>query len=135
VVEGGLDKGKVVTDKSALRSNQGVFMLVPEITPPIDPDSATTGALLTTLLTVNGKRLFRQDLKSFVLIGDVAIEVRLPGPADAWAEPEETTVQVPLVTLSPALPPTAPNEPPYPVRIMVNGAQSLEEGIGFTLLP
>ena len=139
VVEGGLDQGKVVTDEKILRSNQGVFMLVPEISldaPPSPPSDTSAG-----ILTVNGKRLFRQDLKSFVLVGDVAIEVRRPkesdqpGQSDPWEEPEETTVQVPLKTLSPALPPTAPNEPPYSVRIMVNGAQNLEEGIGFTLLP
>lgn len=133
-VEGGLGHGVVVADSKVLRSNQGVFILVPEIT-SADPNNATIAALPTAILTVDGKRLFRQELKSFVLVGDVAIEVRAPDQLGNWAEPNETSVQVPLATLSPALPPITLNDPPYAVRIMVNGAQSLEEGIGFWLLP
>ena len=78
-----------------------------------------------TLLTVNGKRLYREGLDSFVLVGDVAIEVRLPGPS-------ATSVRVPLAVLSTAMPAPPPTGQPYPVRVLVNGAQSTEE-ITFTL--
>lgn len=135
VIEGGLDKGAVVSDKRVLGSNQAVFMLLPEIS-SINPANGSTA----TLLTVTGKRLYKEGLKSFVLVGDVAIEVRKPRkgtpalPGDPWVEPTDTEVQVPLTALS-----TAVSAPPlagqYPVRILVNGAQSTEEGIIFTLMP
>ena len=130
VVEGGLDKGQVVSDESVYRSNQAVFMLVPRIT-STNPASGT-GA---TLLTLNGHRLYREGLKSFVLVGDVAIEVRPPGAGDPWAPPTATAVEVPLTALSGAVPPPPPGGQPYPVRILVNGAQSMEEGLAFTLMP
>lgn len=143
VVEGGLDKGQVVSDQSVYRSNQAVFMLVPEISPipnpspppPMLPAIEPTSGPNTILLTVRGKRLYKEGLKSFVLVGDVAIEVRKPGAGDSWAAPTETSVQVPLLALSGAVPLPPPAGQPYPVRIQVNGAQSTEEGITFTLMP
>jgi hypothetical protein len=130
VVEGGLDKGQVVGDQSVYRSNQAVFMLVPRIS-STSPPSGTAAALLT----LNGRRLYREGLKSFVLVGDVAIEVRKPGAADPWAPPTDTAVEVSLTTLSGAVPPPPPGGQEYAVRILVNGAQSTEEGITFTLMP
>lgn len=136
VVQGGLDKGAVVSDRRVLGSNQAVFMLIPEISsipnlsppPPMLPPIEPTSGLPTTMLTVRGRRLYKEGLKSFVLVGDAAIEVRKPGSGDPWAMPTDTTVQVPLTTLS-----TAVTGQSYPVRILVNGAQSTEEGITFTL--
>jgi len=125
VVQGGLDHGTVVLEKRALVSNQSVFMLVPEIT-SLNPTSGPA----STLLTVQGKRLYRRGLASLVIVGDVAIEVREPRAGDPWAAPTDTSVQVPLTALSPL-----PTGQPYPARVQVNGAQSIEEGITFTLTP
>lgn len=131
VVQGGLDNGKVVADKNVRHSNRAVFVLVPEIS-SADPSEVATAALPGPVLTVSGKRLYRPDLKSLVLVGDVAIEVRRPIPPDAWDEPEESKVQVPLAALANLLP--AANDP-YPVRVMVNGAQSIDEGNTLTIQP
>jgi hypothetical protein len=79
--------------------------------------------------------LYRDGLKSYVLIGDVAIPVRRPGAVDPWAIPTATSVQVPLTVLSTALPTPPVMGQPYPVRVLMNGAQSVEEGITFTLVP
>lgn len=125
-VEGGLDRGTLVLGTQVQESNQAVFMLVPSVT-SINPATGTSAALLT----VNGTRLFREGLKSFVLVGDVAIEVRRPGPGDLWAAPTATSVQVPLTAVSTVVPPLAPDE--YLVRVMVNGALSTEESHLFTL--
>jgi Pvc16 N-terminal domain len=124
VVQGGLDKGEVVLDQSVQNSNQTVFMLVPQI------NSISSTA---DLLTVNGIRLFREGLKSYVLIGDFAIEVR-PSTAEdpvAWAPPTATSVQVPLAPLATAEPPLAPG--PQRVRVRVNGAETTEENFQFTI--
>ena len=44
-------------------------------------------------------------------------------------------MQVPLAGLPLALPPPPPGGQVYPVRVLVNGAQSLEEGITFQWMP
>lgn len=119
VVEGGLDNGVVVLDDRRQRSNQGVFMLAPEVSlvsPPNGPSS--------TLLTLTGRRLYRPPVKSVVLVGDVSIPVREPGPGDPWVAPIDTSVQVPLTALTLTTPATPAGL--YPVRAMVNGAQSME---------
>jgi hypothetical protein len=77
-----------------------------------------------TLLTVTGRRLYRPPVKSVVLVGDVSIPVREPGPGDPWAAPTDTSVQVPLAALALTTPPTPPGL--HAVRVMVNGAQSTE---------
>jgi uncharacterized protein DUF4255/IPT/TIG domain-containing protein len=120
-IAGGLGPGTAGTSQQVLNSNQAVFLLVPELDPvtPISPVSGTAAGTLT----VNGKRLFREGLKSYVLVGDAAVEVR--GPAG------DTSVQVPIAPLAAVL----LTGQPYPVRVLVNGAQSLEEGVTFTLLP
>lgn len=111
VVEGGLDKGEVVTDQGVQQSNRTVFMLVPEI-------SSVSASPSFDLLTVQGGRLYRGDLKSIVLVGDLAIAVRPPGQQDNWVAPTAASVQVPLPSLAPGT---------YAVRIRVNGAESTED--------
>jgi hypothetical protein len=119
VVQGGLDNGVVVQDNRREASNQGVFMLTPEVT-GVNP--AMGG--VNTLLTVNGRRLYRPPVKSVVLVGDVSIPVQEPGPGDPWVAPTDISVQVPLNALALTTPPTPPGI--YAVRAMVNGAQSRE---------
>lgn len=123
VVEGGLDKGQVGTDHGVVRSNQAVFMLIPQIT-SIEPVS---GPAVPTILTVTGVRLYRSNLKSYVIVGDVAIEVRPPEPGDGWEVPTDTMVQVPLVALSTVRPNV------YGIRVMVNGAQNFQTDMLFEL--
>lgn len=121
VVQGGLDKGTVVTDQTRQGSNFSVFMLVPEVT-NINPANGTSAV---TLLTVNGKRLYHEDGKNFVLIGDVAIEV----PSTSDPPPSETYIQVPLERFISATASLTPGVYDFPVRVMVNGAQSVDEKI------
>jgi hypothetical protein len=128
VVSGGLDPGETLTRPRVPRSNQGVFLLVPEIA-SVNP---TTGSA-AGLLTITGKRLYRAGLKCFVLIGDVALEIKPPGAGDSWAAPTATQVQVSLAALAALEPLLDPG--PYPVRVRVNGAQNLEEGFTYTLTP
>lgn len=125
VVQGGLDKGTVVTDQIKQGSNFSVFMLVPEVA-NINPANGTSAV---TLLTVNGKRLYHEDGKNFVLIGDIAIEVRKPSTGDPWAAPSETSIQVPLEKFIAATSSLAPRVYDFLVRVMVNGAQSMDEKI------
>lgn len=129
VVQGGLDKGTTTTDAKRLNSNAAVFMLVPTLS-GINPAGNSSA-----LLTVNGARLFADNLKSFVLVGDVAISVRKPRPGDPWVAPTAISVQVPLSSLATALPLPPAMGQPYPVRMQVNGAQSTEDGVLFTLMP
>lgn len=124
-VEGGLGPGTAGTGLQVLTSNQAVFLLVPQVT-----SAASAGGLLT----VQGKRLFREGIRSFVLLGDAAVEVRRPVGTEPWAAPTETSVQVPIAPLAAALPKPPPAGQPHPVRMLVNGAQSLE-GVTFTLMP
>jgi hypothetical protein len=119
VVQGGLDNGVVVQDDRRQSSNQGVFMLTPEVT-GVNP--AAGGA--ATLLTVTGRRLYRPPVRSVILVGDVSIPVQEPGPGDPWVAPTDTSVQVSLNALTLTTPPTPPDT--YAVRAMVNGAQSME---------
>lgn len=112
-VKGGYyDCGETASDKNFVTSNQMALMLLPKIT-------STNGT--ATTLTVKGERLFKEGLKTFVLVGDVAIEVKKPGAT-------ATEVQVPLEALS-GLP-----RGNYPVRVRVNGAESLEEDKEFELI-
>ena len=129
-VEGGLGPGTSGTGQQVATSNQAVFLLVPRVA-SVNPLSGGAGGLLT----VNGKRLFREGLKSYVLLGNAAVEIRRPVGSDPWAVPTETSVQVPIAPLAAALPPPPPAGQLYRVRVLVNGAQSLEEGVSFTLMP
>lgn len=117
VVQGGLDQGQVVTDERRQSSNQGVFLLAPEIS-AINPTDVGAGSLGAAVLTVTGRRLFQPGPKSVVLVGDVSIPVQDPGPGGPQSD---ASVQVPLNALT--TPPTLAGI--YPVRMMVNGVQSL----------
>jgi hypothetical protein len=125
VIQGGLDLGTLVLDDRRLVSNQGVFMLVPEIT-GVAPIAGNTSALLT----VNGRRLYQAGQKSVVIVGDVSIPVREPRAGETFAAPTDTSVEVPLTALEQTTPPMPPNT--YPVRVMVNGALSIGT-VPFTL--
>ena len=122
VVEGALDPGIVVPSEQVQPSNQAVITVVPEV---------TTTAADATLITVNGRRLFRPGLRSYVVLGDASIEVRPPRGADPWAAPTETSVQVPRAPLAALDPPLGPGT--YPLRVVVNGAQNVEDDVTVTL--
>lgn len=118
-VEGGLNKGKLFDGQSVQSSNVAVFMLVPQIT------ANTANGATTDILTIDGLRLFKEGLKSFVLVGDVVIEVRKPLTSETFLAPTPTHVEVPLTSLAATTPPLATGV--YPLRIIVNGAQNIEE--------
>ena len=120
-VQGALDRGTTFTESVKQSSDQSVFMLAPGIT-SISPGAGTSA----TILTVNGTRLFQSELKSYVYVHDAAIEVRFK-PGDPFLPPTPTQVQVPLTALTKTVPPLPPSVTPYPVRIQVNGALSIDE--------
>lgn len=120
VVEGGLDKGIVVMDDRRQSSNQCVFLLVPEIS-GVNPPSVASGGFAGAVLTVTGRRLFQAGVKSVVLVGDVALPVQAPGPGGPQTD---LSIQVSLSALGLTTPPTPAGT--YPVRVMVNGVQSME---------
>jgi Pvc16 N-terminal domain/IPT/TIG domain len=118
-VQGGLDRGATFTEAVTQSSSLSVFMLVPSIT-GIAPNIGNSG----TTLTVNGTRLFDPDLKSYVYVSDISIEVPLTGAQTA------TQIQVSLAGLATAQPPLhAPGQ--YPVRVQVNGALTIDS-VDFT---
>jgi hypothetical protein len=121
VVQGGLDRGVLQLDERRQNSNQGVFLLAPEVS-GVNPPGVAAAGLAAATLTVTGRRLFRAPAKSAILVGDVSIPVQDPGPGGAAQS--DTSVQVPLVALTQTTPPTPAGL--YPVRAMVNGVQSLE---------
>lgn len=129
-VGGALDRGTTGAGAQRLSSNQAVFLLVPEISSVAPPEGTAAD-----LLTVQGRRLFREGLTTLVLVGDAAIEVRKPQVGDPWAAPTDTSVQVPLQHLALDLPQPPPAGDSYPVRVLVNGAQNLEEGMTFLWKP
>ncbi len=120
VVEGGLDKGIVVTDDRRQSSNHCVFLLAPEIS-GINPPNVAAGGFAGAVLTVTGRRLFQAGVKSVVLVGDVALPVQDPGPGGPQTD---LSIQVALGALGLTTPPTQAGT--YPVRVMVNGVQSME---------
>jgi hypothetical protein len=121
IVEGGLDRGTRSTGRSRQGSNHVFFMLVPGVT-HINP---TTGGDGGTLLTVTGSRLYREDFENYVVMGDVPVEVRKPGPGDPWSVPTDVRVQVPLDALT--IVPAGRRPLDLVVSAQVNGAQSMEE--------
>lgn len=121
VVGGGLDRGVVGVDDRRQSSNHFVFLLAPEIS-GINPLSVTGGGFAGAVLTVTGRRLFQSGIKSVVLIGDVSIPVQDPGPGGPQTD---TSIQVSLIALGLTTPPTPVGI--YPVRVMVNGVQSMED--------
>jgi hypothetical protein len=121
VVEGGLDRGVVAVDDRRQSSNHFVFLLAPEIS-GISPSSVAAGGFAGAVLTVTGRRLFQSRVKSVVLVGDVSIPVQDPGPGGPQTD---TSIQVSLTALGLTTPPTPAGL--YPVRVMVNGVQSMED--------
>jgi hypothetical protein len=121
VVKGGLDRGVVVVDDRRQSSNHFVFLLAPEIA-AVNPPSIALGGIGGAVLTVTGRRLFHTGVKSVVLVGDVSIPVPDPVPSGPQTD---TSIQVPLVALGLATPPTLAGL--YPVRVMVNGVQSIDD--------
>jgi len=122
VVEGGLDHGVVNTEDRRQNSNQGVFLLAPEVS-GTNPTNVTLAAVGATVLIVNGRRLFEAGgPKSVVLVGDVSLPVVNPGPGGAAQS--DTSVRVSLNALTLTTPPVPASN--YPVRMMVNGVQSME---------
>lgn len=116
VVQGGFaDRGTSLVEAVTQSSAQSVFMLVPGIT-SITPGAGTSA----TTLTVNGTRLFNPQLKSFIYVNDIAVEVPPVPP------PTAIQVTVSLAGLAAAQPPLSPSPPNYPVRIQVNGALSVD---------
>jgi Pvc16 N-terminal domain/IPT/TIG domain len=120
VVEGGLDRGVVGVDDRRQSSNHCVFLLAPEIS-RINPSSVAAGGFAGALLTVTGRRLFQSGMKTVVLVGDVSIPVQDPGPGGPQTD---TSIQVSLIALGLTTPPTPAGL--YPVRVMVNSVQSME---------
>ena len=117
VVVGGYDDpGEVQASEGVESSNEYALMLAPKVTGanPATGDS-------TVVLTIDGERLYKEGLRTLVLVGDASIELREPEPGDAWAGPTATSIQVPLNSLA-GLPAGR-----YPLRVRVNGAESLEE--------
>jgi hypothetical protein len=102
VVEGGLDKGRVVSDHSVQRSNRAVFMLVPHV---------DTADLAGGVVTVTGTRLFLEDGNCEALVGDRAV------PAAAYTASLPTSISFPHPDLDPGN---------YLVRVRVDGAESVE---------
>jgi hypothetical protein len=118
-VQGGLDRGTTFTEFVVQSSEQSVFILSPTVA-SISPAAGTSA----TVLTVNGKRLFQNELKSYVYVRDVGVEVGFK-PGDPFLPPTPTQVQVPLTALTKTVPPLPGGT--YPVRVQVNGALSREE--------
>lgn len=122
VVAGGLDHGKVITEDRRQNSNQGVFLLAPEIS-LVNPTSATAATVGATVLIVSGRRLFKPGAaKGVILVGDVSVPIVDPGPGGVAQT--DISVRVPLTALTLTTPPLPPDT--YPVRAMVAGVQSLE---------
>lgn len=120
VVEGGLDHGVLTLDNRTQSSNHSVFLLAPEIT-ALNPTNVASGGLAGATLTVTGRRLFEAGTKSVVLIGDTVVPVIDPDPLGN--PQQDAAVRVSLSALSNSTPPVPPGT--YPVRVMVNGVQSL----------
>jgi hypothetical protein len=120
VVEGGLGRGVVEVDNRRQSSNHSVFLLAPEIA-GVNPTSVAAGGFAGAALTLTGRRLFETGVKSVVLVGDVSIPVQDPGPGGPQTD---TSIEVPLTALGLNTPPTPAGF--YPVRVMVNGVQSME---------
>ena len=97
--------------RPAYESNVAVFMLVPHVT-----DVDTSG--LPAELTVRGTRLYADNVKSEILIGDTIIE----GEDYTAATAGEITFDVP----------TGLDPGTYPLRVRVNGAESIDQ-VGVTI--
>jgi hypothetical protein len=120
-VEGGLlDHGSAVAAVRRHASNIALLQLVPRVT-GVNPPAATAAAVLS----VTGMRLWHPAAHNVeVVIGDAAVRVRAPGPADPWAAPTPTNVQIPVTDAAAILAAQAAADPPYPLAVEVDGARS-----------
>jgi hypothetical protein len=125
-VQGALDRGTPLAKDRALRSNTVLLQLVPIIS------AVTPNGTANDILTVTGTRLWNGNASSEVIVGDVAVPVRMPQAGDPWTAPTETKVEIPVSAIAAVLEPRAT---PYPVAIQVNGARSRESGPAFRLDP
>ncbi len=120
-VAGALGPGQRIEEPRRFASNTGIVQIVPQITGvvPAAGDAAT-------VLRVTGTRLWHPAAaEALVAIGDAAVRIRAPDPADpsqTWAAPTATAVEVPVAEAG--LPVQAPADPPYPVAVIVDGARS-----------
>lgn len=130
-VEGGLDAGVSVQRPQRFFSNAVLLQVVPRVTallPVAGPAS--------TIVQVSGTRLWHNLAElAEVIIGDAAVIVRAPGPADAWASPTPTLVEIPIAEAALLLAPPAAGGDVYPVAVQVDGARSRDSGVTFTLQP
>ncbi len=130
-VEGGLGAGVPVAMARRYGSNVALLQLVPRVTAVL-PVAGPAG----TVLQVAGARLWHSRAEaSEVIIGDAAVRVRPPGPADPWAAPTPIAVEVPVTEAAALLPAPGPGGDPYPVAVQVDGARSRDAGVSFTLQP
>jgi hypothetical protein len=87
-----------------------------------------------TIVTVTGRRLYRRGRQSSLIIGDAAIDIHEP-LAGEFAVPTAISVDVPIDRLATDLPtPPAPGTQ-YQVRVVSDGAESMETGVLFRLMP
>jgi hypothetical protein len=127
-VGGGLGHGAVITTMRRYPSNLALLLLCPRITSVVP-----VAGNISTILRVNGERLWRQQARIVeVIVGDAAIPVRAPQPGDPWAAPTPTAVEVPMNAAAEIL---AVSATPYPVAVQVDGARSRDTGMLFTLGP
>ena len=126
-VEGALGHGEPPASPPivTLESNRGFFLLVPEVALPTSPPFTGTA---TGILTIEGQRLYHPELKSFIVIGDIAIPVPDISPAPPPPPPPPQSSTKVTVSLKPlALLSTGT----YRLRVLVNGVQNRETGSNF----
>jgi hypothetical protein len=114
-VAGGLSTGTRMATQTALGSNQAVFVLVPEVS-TLNPNTGPDG----TVVRITGQRLFCDGLRTMVLIGDTTFTPL--DPAAAESPPATVLTPTDISIRVTGLPPDI-----YPVRVRVNGADSMED--------
>jgi uncharacterized protein DUF4255 len=130
VVSGALDRGTSATGTRRVASNGVSIAIVPEVAAINPANSPAAG----TIVTVTGQRLYRRGRQSSLIIGDAAIHIREP-LAGEFAVPTATSVDVPIDRLAADLPAPPPLGTQYRVRVVADGAESLETGVLFRLMP
>lgn len=125
-VQGGLDRGTPFATDRMLRSNTTLMQLVPQVT------GNTAAGNAAAILSITGQRLWTGASPTEVIVGDVAIPVRVPQGADPWAAPTATKIEIPVSAVAAILHPQAT---PYPLAVQVNGARNREAGFTFRLDP
>lgn len=127
-IEGGRDdRGTPGVATARAFSDVGVLQLLPELS-SVSPPNATIAAAAApeAMLTLTGKRLFRPDGATTVLIGDHAFDGQrfVADPAQEWLPPPDDRVCVPLHRLASALPAPPAGGATYNVQAIVDGART-----------